>query len=193
MFRNNLKIAIRNLWKYPAFSGINVLGLAIGISACLIIYLLARFELSYDTFHAEHERIYRVVSHIGFANQIYKNNGVSGAAPAAMQQEITGLAHVAPFHLYYAEQVHIPQASGQIKKLDLRSDDYNSNGPKYIIADPQYFAIFKYKWLAGNARTALQEPYKVVLSEKQARTYSSSSHRRASKRWRRSAARSTRR
>ncbi|QNF32627.1 ABC transporter permease [Adhaeribacter swui] len=171
MFRNNLKIAIRNLWKYPAFSGINVLGLAIGISACLVIFLLARFELSYDTFHAEQSKIYRVVSHLGFAGEIYKNNGVSGAAPAAIKQEITGLAHVAPFQLYSVEQVHVPQSSGKIKMFDFRTVDYSPSSIKYIIADPEYFAIFKYNWLAGNAQTALQEPYQVVLSEKQAQTY----------------------
>ncbi|RDC65611.1 ABC transporter permease [Adhaeribacter pallidiroseus] len=171
MFRNNFKIALRNFWKYPAFSAINILGLAIGVSACLIIYLLVRFELSYDTFHADRNRIYRVVSQTGFAGEIFKNCGVSGALPNAMQQEITGLASVAPFHLFYAQQVHIPEAKGKMKKLDLSATDYHPAKANYILVNPQYFAVFKYEWLAGNAQTALHEPYKVVLSEKQASKY----------------------
>ncbi|QMU26730.1 ABC transporter permease [Adhaeribacter radiodurans] len=170
MFRNYIKIALRHLWKYPAFSGINVLGLAIGISACLVIYLLVRFELSYDTFHPDKERIYRVVSHIGIADETYKNSGVSGAVPSAMEQEVTGLVSVAAFHLLYLQQVHIPEPKGKIKKLDFTADP-NSGGQYAIITGPQYFSVFQYKWLAGNPRTALREPYKVVLSEKQASKY----------------------
>ena len=171
MIRNYFKIALRNFWKQPAFSAINVLGLAIGISACLVIYLLVRFELSYDTFHPDQKQIYRVVSHNSFADEVFKNNGVSGALPAAMRQEVTGLAHVAPFHMFYVQQVHIPETKGKIKKLDLRSADYSPANFNYILADQEYFAVFKYEWLVGNAKNALAEPYKVVLSEKQAQKY----------------------
>ncbi|PSR55129.1 hypothetical protein AHMF7605_17265 [Adhaeribacter arboris] len=171
MLRNYFKIALRNFWKYPAFSGINVLGLSIGISACLIIYLLVRFELSYDTFHADRERIYRVVSHIGIADETFKNNGVSGPLPAAMRQEVSGLSNVAAFHLLYVQQVQISAAPGKAKKLDVSSADYNPVNQNYVITDPQYFAIFRYDWLAGNPQTSLQEPYQVVLSEKQAYKY----------------------
>src|SRR4028119_1593810 len=60
MLRNYLLIAWRNLRRHKAFSAINILGLAIGIAACLLILQYVRFELSYDNFHAKGDRIYRV-------------------------------------------------------------------------------------------------------------------------------------
>lgn len=171
MWKISLKIALRNLWKNPAFSGINVLGLAIGLSACLVIYLLVRHEMSYDKFHQDGERIYRVVSEIVIADQVIKNNGVSGPLPAAVQQEISGLENVAAFHVFYVHQVQVLQGQGDIKTLDVRPAEYNPDNQNYIIADPQYFDIFSYEWLAGNPQTSLREPNKVVLTQKQAFKY----------------------
>ena len=64
MFKNYFKIAIRNLWRHKAFSFINILGLAVGISACFLIYLYVSFETSYDNFHSKADRIYRVVADV---------------------------------------------------------------------------------------------------------------------------------
>ena len=66
MLQNYLKIALRNLLRNKVYSFINVLGLAIGVSACLVIFLLVSFELSFDNFHPDRERIYRITS--GFRN-----------------------------------------------------------------------------------------------------------------------------
>ncbi|HEX8530724.1 MAG TPA: ABC transporter permease, partial [Cytophagales bacterium] len=60
MLRNYLLIAWRNLRRHQGFSAINILGLAIGIAACLLILQYVRFELSYDNFHAKADRVYRV-------------------------------------------------------------------------------------------------------------------------------------
>ena len=62
MFKNYFKIAVRNLWRHKVFSFINILGLAVGISACFLIYLYVSFETSYDNFHSKADRIYRVVA-----------------------------------------------------------------------------------------------------------------------------------
>jgi len=171
MLKNYFKIAFRNLWKYPAFSGINVVGLAIGISACLVIYLLVWFELSYDTFHADRERIYRVVSHIGITGETYKNAGVAGALPNAVQQEVTGLEQVVAFHNLWMQQVQIADNKGKTKKLNAGSGSFSPEAVNYVAVGPEYFGLFKYTWLAGTPQAALSEPNKVVLSEKQAKLY----------------------
>jgi hypothetical protein len=62
MLRNYWTIALRNLWRSRLCTALNVAGLAIGISACLVIYLIVHFELSFDAFHPDRERIYRVYS-----------------------------------------------------------------------------------------------------------------------------------
>src|ERR1700712_599874 len=66
MFRNYLKIALRNLWKNKAFSAINIVGLAAGLAVCLLIVLYVFDELSYDTFNKNAERIYRLDADIFF-------------------------------------------------------------------------------------------------------------------------------
>jgi len=64
MFKNYFKIAVRNLWRHKAFSFINILGLAVGMSACFLIYLYVSFETSYDNFNTKADRIYRIVSDV---------------------------------------------------------------------------------------------------------------------------------
>src|ERR1044071_3768291 len=62
MITNYFKIAWRNLFKHKAYSMINIAGLAVGIAASLLIFIVVRYELSYDTFQPNYERIYRVVT-----------------------------------------------------------------------------------------------------------------------------------
>src|SRR5882724_13422741 len=62
MNKNYLKIALRNLWRHKAFSFINIMGLAVGMTACFLIFLYVRLETSYDSFHTKADRIYRVVT-----------------------------------------------------------------------------------------------------------------------------------
>jgi len=64
MFKNFFRTAFRNLWKHRIFSFINLTGLAVGMSACFLIYLYVKFELSYDAFNTKADRIYRVVCDI---------------------------------------------------------------------------------------------------------------------------------
>lgn len=64
MIKSHLKLAWRNILRNKAFTAINVLGLSLGIGACLVIYLITSHELSFDTFHPDKERIYRVMGDV---------------------------------------------------------------------------------------------------------------------------------
>ncbi len=90
MFKNYFTIAIRTLWKNKIFSVINILGLAIGISASLVIYLLVNYHFTFDKFEKDNGRIYRVVSNFTFSGEAYYNSGVSDPLAAAVRKEITG-------------------------------------------------------------------------------------------------------
>ena len=68
MFKNYLKVALRNLWKNKAFSAINIMGLASGLAVCLLIVLYVVDELSYDKYNEKADRIYRVDADIYFNN-----------------------------------------------------------------------------------------------------------------------------
>ena len=169
MIQNYFKTAWRNLVRHKGNTTINILGLTLGITVCLIIFLLVRFELSYDNFHPDKDRIYRVVYHsqspIGTKRD---GGGTTSPLPDAARTELTGLETVAGFDVLY-ENVIVPREG----KVNLVFDavKYGEGAPKIVIAQPQYFDIFHYRWLAGNAATALNEPYKVVLSAKEATRY----------------------
>ena len=103
MFKNHLKIALRILLRNKVYSFVNILGLAIGVSACLVIYLLVSFELSFEDFQPDRERIYRVTS--GFKNQEgehFYNAGLSSPMPASLAQEILGIEYLAACHVWSA-------------------------------------------------------------------------------------------
>jgi len=171
MIKNYFKTAWRNIAKHRSNTLINVLGLALGICSALIIFLIVSFELGFDNFHPDKDRIYRLVSEQqdnATGNKDYVA-GMINALPMTARNELTGFESVATFFNYYAG-VSIKSTAGQtIKKFDpVRLGEEAS---PIIIADPQYFDLFKYQWLQGNPQTALAEPFKVVISESEADKY----------------------
>ncbi|PZR25087.1 MAG: hypothetical protein DI535_19695 [Citrobacter freundii] len=159
MLKNYWIVAWRNLVRHKFYSLVNVLGLALGICACLVIFLITRYEFSFDNFHPDRERIYCVDA------RMHGNhwNLVPGPMPAAMRQEMTGFETVAAYHLYSAN-VTIPEDN------NVRSKSFDDAG-RLAIAEPWFFDIFQYRWLSGNAKTALTMPNSVVLTAGKAREY----------------------
>src|SRR5574339_60245 len=112
MFKNYLTVAWRNLRRNKVFTFINIIGLAIGISASLVIYLLVYYDFSFDKHHKGVDRMYRVVSSLHFPGTLINNGGVCFPLPAAFKKEITGVEASAAFSLYYSPKVSIPSQSG---------------------------------------------------------------------------------
>ena len=169
MIRNYFKIAWRNLARNKVYATINIAGLALGISACLIIYLVASFELSYENFHPNKDRIYRIVCDM--SSPVYGHGYVGSVpdpAPAAIREEMAGFESVAMFTTYDAS-VTVPDNNAPAKKFDAARQ--REERTDIVVAEPQYFNIFQYKWLAGNPATALVEPFKVVLTQSKAYKY----------------------
>src|ERR1700733_9963652 len=109
MLKTNLRFFLRSLLKHRIFTAINVLGLSIGICSCLVIFLITSYQLSFDTFHPDKQRIYRIVgAHSGFVQDPFA---------AAARREIGGFESVAGFYIYYAK-VTIPGGSGEPRKFD---------------------------------------------------------------------------
>jgi len=167
MLKNYFKIAWRNITRHKAYTIINVLGLALGICACIVIYLVTMFDLSFDKFHPDENRIYRIVGEMqkGSGEKEFLNSIISDVA--AFQNQIPGFETKAGF-INYGEEVSIPDGKKPAKKFDNRIPGSYSSST--IITSPQYFDIFKYQWLTGNSQT-LNEPFKVVLSENRAKKY----------------------
>ncbi|MFX1708901.1 ABC transporter permease [Chitinophaga sp. CC14] len=165
MLKSYIKIAWRNLLRNKVYAAINVIGLALGISACLVIFLSVHFELSYDNFHPGRENIYRVVSQLNSPDRgISKMSRVPDSAPEALSNKFAGVQTLAAIHPI-RPKVAVSGSNGVVKKFE------SGSKPDVVIASPEYFSIFQYTWLAGKPGTALQEPFKVVLTASKAVKY----------------------
>jgi len=157
MLKNYFKIAFRNLWRHKIFSLINIMGLAIGMTACILIYLYVSFELNYDSFHRKADRIYRLVSDLKTPDEVIRQNSVAAAVAPNIKDEFP---EVSAF-VRITSWDDIAVKRGNIKLIE-----------KTISwADSSFFEIFDFGLLKGDPHTALKEPHTVVLSEKTARKY----------------------
>ena len=162
MIKNYFKIAFRGFWKHKIFTFINIIGLSIGISASLVIYLIVQYDFTFDKFHKDGDRIYRVVSNYSFQGNPSYSHGVCGPLPEAIKGEATGVELTAPLYTLNPD-VTITGKNNEPKKF---------KGVDHItLADQNYFKIFRYKWLAGSSTNALDAPYHVVLTSEQAKLY----------------------
>ncbi|MBK9678479.1 MAG: ABC transporter permease [Saprospiraceae bacterium] len=164
MLANNFKIAFRTFRNNKLFSFINIAGLAIGISASLVIYLIVQYEYSFDKFHKDGDRIYRVVSEIKYPDLTINNSGVPVPTDKGMRQDISGIELQTHFITPYEFKVAIPLPGNQSPAVFKQQKNI-------IYADQYYFNLFEYTWLAGTPLTALKDPYQVVLTQSRAKTY----------------------
>ncbi len=169
MLKNYFRIAARILARNKLYTIINVLGLALGICGCIVIWLVGSYEMSFDRFHPGAERIYRVV---GDPNGWLQWSQAIPPLPAAMKEQVTGFDAVGTcFDFNESPQVRIPTPG----KPDQVFEPHQELQPDYVtgiaIVDQDWFKVFHYDWLAGSPTSALNQPFAVVLTEHQARRY----------------------
>ena len=165
MLRNYFTIALRTLLKNKAFAAINIFGLAIGISASLVIWLLVNYHFSFDKFEQDGDRIFRVVSRFSFADEKYFNSGVPDPMGPAVRNEVTGLEKVVSLRTWDNDgKISLPAKSDKEPVL------FKKQGG-IVFADSNYFSLVNYQWLAGSAATSLKQPYQVVLTKSRADLY----------------------
>ena len=152
MFKNYFKTAWRSLTRYRVYSTINILGLTLGIASCLAIFLVVKYELSYDKFNSKAGRIYRVT-----LNAIDFNPCVSMAVAPAMRNDFPELETVTQAWYHETGLITIGQKKFEEKAI--------------LFADKYFPFVFDYHWLEGNDKTALVEPNCIVLTESYAKKY----------------------
>src|SRR6266700_1090613 len=164
MFKNYLKTTIRSLRRNKGYTFINVAGLSVSIAACLLIYLVIQFETSFDNFHRRSNRIYRVAT--VFHNMEGRNFGRGTSFPVAngLRTEFPQLEKVARINASMGEQITVME------------DGKKSAGKKFneqglFFAEPEFFEIFNFPFLAGDPATALSAPYTAVLTQQAAEKY----------------------
>lgn len=155
MFRNYLLIAWRNLVKSKMFSLINVLGLSIGITVCLMIYLFIMHELSFDEFHEDKELIYRVM-----------RSGSKSDTPGPYLSGPYAPALLNDFPGEIKSAVRIMTGNGL-----MTFEDKSFNEKKLYVADSSFFTFFSFPMIKGDPGTVLDDPHSIVLTETTARKY----------------------
>ncbi len=157
MIKNYLKVAWRNLLKNKTFSIINITGLAIGLSCFLLIALYVLDELSYDKFYPNSERIYRINTDIRFGGSDLHIPVASDPMGATLKKDYPQVEEYTRL---------FKNGSKQIKKGSEYLNEY-----KVVHADSTFFDVFQLPAIAGNTKTALNEPNTVVITESAAKKY----------------------
>jgi len=165
MFKNYIKIAWRNLWKHKFYTVINILGLALSIGCSIILFQFITYHLSFDTYHQDAKRIYRVVHRLTF------DDGVplyDQGAPLALARDVkasdTRVEDVGVLLRMHDITVAIHQKDEAGKKMFTEHENIG-------ITDGHFFNLFDYQWEQGNKSTALTAPNTVVLSHSLAEKY----------------------
>jgi len=163
MIKNYFKTAIRNLWRNKNFTAINISGLAVGIGVCLVIFLIISFEMSFDDFHVNKGRIYRLLSISRNADGEHKSAGVPYPAPTTLHNDFPVMASSAVYS-DRDDQIVIPNESGEgvAKK-------FKEEGGVFFV-EPAFFKIFSFSLIAGEYNS-LKEPNTAVLTKSTAEKY----------------------
>lgn len=164
MFKNYFKIAWRNIARHQSYSAINVAGLAVGIAACLLIFVVVQYELSFDTYQPGYKSTYRIVTKKEREGNIRYSAGISIPAVDAFRLYFPQAA-IAGVNAIYGSQIVAPAANG-----NPADDKKFVENTGIMFAEPQLFDIFSATWLAGSA-SALKAPNMVVIDKSTAIKY----------------------
>jgi putative ABC transport system permease protein len=157
MIRNYLTVALRNMLKHKFYSGINILGLSIGIASCLLILLYVVDELSYDRFHVKANRTYRIGLEASLGGQNFDAPITAAPMAAALVKDLPEVEAATRLFSLNAEVT--------------RYGDKVFTEKRVAFADSNFFNVFSFRLKEGNPAAVLLEPQTLVLSETTARKY----------------------
>ncbi len=155
MLKNYLKTAFRNIFRFKTYSAINLVGLAVGMAACILIYLYVANDMSFDKFNKNYKRIYRVAEEI-------TRNGKS----EIWSLTPTGFANAFPVDFPGVKAVRTKWALGGDVVIKSGNKLFTVNS--FAFADADFFNVFTFPLVEGDPRTALSEPFSVVVSQSEA-------------------------
>jgi len=155
MFKNYLKIALRNLKRHKGYSFINIVGLAIGLSSAILILLWVRDETSYDRFHANAGDIYRVLQEVKFSDHETTWAITQGPLGPGLEKDFPEVVRA----------VRFKNRRAQVRQGDVWLSEV------FWLADPAIFEVFTFPLVAGDPATALADPHSIILSERAAARY----------------------
>lgn len=161
MIKNYFKTAWRNIIRNKTYSILNTAGLSVGIAACLLIFLVIQYQLSFDNFHPKKENIYRIGSVFHNDDGIDYSDAVSLPVAGGLRIDYPQIKEVAS----------ILRTDGQITVDHLGSSPEKIIEKDFYYAEPQFFSIFNFPFLEGSANTSLKDPNNAVLTKAAAEKY----------------------
>ena len=164
MFKNYFSTAFRNLSRNRSYAFINVVGLAVGVAACLLIFLVIQYEKSFDNFHKNKERIYRVAMRYNGPDGITYDRGSALPAGKQLRLDYPQLQNVASIMGSQGDQLTIVDENNRPTESKFKEQGL-------FFAEPQFFEIFNFPFLAGDPSTALSAPNTAVMTQQAAEKY----------------------
>ncbi len=163
MLKNSLLLFIRNLRRQKLFSTINLLGLTVSISSALLIYLYVRHEMSYDRFHPNADRIYRVNQTFIWGEGDDRQFASTGPGVAtALREELPEAELITSIHTPGNFFISYTKSAGEV--ITFEEDEI-------LAADTNFFSMFHFPLVNGNARSALKQANTLVMTESTAKKY----------------------
>lgn len=156
MIRNYIKIAFRNLWRHKEFSMINIIGLAVGMTAGFLIFMYVKFELSYDHFNENYDNVYRIASDIKSPTETLHWSSTTAPVGPAIKAD-------------YPEVEEFTRLFGGNYLVQYRDAKFQENNVQF--AEPSLFKVFSFKLIKGDVAKALEAPYSVLMTETLAKKY----------------------
>jgi len=165
MIHNYFKIAWRNLRKHKFYTLINIFGLSLGISCCIILFQFITYHLSFDTYHHNAKSLYKIVEqmHLEDGTTLYER-GAPMVLAAAIKTELPQIKDAAVLVQKRSFTISASQSNGAGKKLFYEKENVG-------LADKHWFNMFDYTWLTGNAANAFNDPDNAVITHKLAQKY----------------------
>ena len=156
MLKNYFKTAIRNLSRNRTYTVINVLGLALGISAALVLFKYVIFEKSFDNYLSNYDSLYRFTKRVESPNLIDLEGGVPNPFAEAFNMDYPALGTACRTFYTGENQLSVKDATGNWTHYEQKDG--------IAFADSTFFQLFSYDWKVGNPETALNQPGSAVIS-----------------------------
>jgi putative ABC transport system permease protein len=166
MFINQFKSAIRNLFRYKNYSVFNIAGLAAGIAVCILIAVIIRFETSFDDFHKNKDRLYRVLMeyHHPGDNGIFYGAAAPFPLPTIIKKDFPDVKKSSGIFKSGDNQVLVMDLHGKVEKK------FKEKTGLFAV-EPEFFDMFDFKWLAGSPVSSLSDKNSAVLTKEIAEKY----------------------
>ncbi|MFM7857110.1 MAG: ABC transporter permease, partial [Flammeovirgaceae bacterium] len=157
MWRNYFTVAFRSLLRNKSYAVINVLGLALGITTCIIIFLIIKHELGYDKSFSKASQIYRIVRHATDASGLTKSSVTPYPLGPALKNDFPDVLST-QFHFGFESLMTVDEDKKRVQNI--------------VFADTSFFDVFDFEVVSGNPKKDLAKPGKIFLTEEFAQTLS---------------------